>query len=238
MAEPPHTDPPPLVTGFRLIFGLVVPAICVITDPAVFRSHAFLGPGFLQAYRVACWFTILLEGVALSLVFLGIVRSRVATIFFSGVLFAGAVFSLALGVTMLPLSVIGLLMMIGILGFAPFLTALACYRTATALARRAPLGPSCSRARRYWLLAAGFLAVIVPAVSIQAWIEIKTGRVIQALRSSDQAIVDRAMSEIDRDGFFLSGTRVAAARLVEPDEAARGRLERGAEALGIFIRTD
>ena len=40
-----------------------------------------------------------------------------------GVLISGAVFSVAIGVAILPLSIIGLLLIIGIFGFIPFITA-------------------------------------------------------------------------------------------------------------------
>jgi hypothetical protein len=48
---------------------------------------------------------------------------------FTGIFFAGGIFSTAIGVAILPMSLYGLLLLIGVLGFTPFVTAFVYFRS-------------------------------------------------------------------------------------------------------------
>ena len=116
---------------FDVAFGLVIPALCFAFDPIVFRGSAITDDGFYQRFRLIAYAASAVEMATLAC-WLFLVRqfpawSRPA----GGVLAAGAFFSFALGLAILPLSLIGLLFAgVGALGFIPFVTALVYLRNA------------------------------------------------------------------------------------------------------------
>jgi hypothetical protein len=118
---------------FDVIFGLVLPVLCFVFDPIVFRGggELFGRDGIYQRVRFFAYSASALEMATLAC-WLFVIRrypawSRPA----GGVMAAGALFALAVGVAILPLSVIGLLFVgVGALGFIPFLTALVYFRNA------------------------------------------------------------------------------------------------------------
>lgn len=103
---------------FDVVFGVFAPLICLMCDPVVFRGGLF-GTPLLGGWLTAGWCAIGLGFISLSVwLYVG----RPAPLL-AGMLLAGALFALLLGIVMLPLSLIGLVMVIGIFGFTPFVTA-------------------------------------------------------------------------------------------------------------------
>lgn len=112
----------PAQRRFDVAFGILLPVMCFAFDPFVFRGR--VGGGLLSSFQFYAYGFSLIEVCALGvwLVYgrrLGEWRPAVA-----GVLMAGAFFSVTVGVLILPFSLIGLLFLIGALGFTPFPTAL------------------------------------------------------------------------------------------------------------------
>lgn len=108
---------------FDAIFGLVLPIVCFIADPIVFKSFPILGPALLEDYQLFAYVVSTVE-MGFFLVwrtFPG--RVNHLSPLFAGVFFIGACFSTVIGVMMLPVTVWTLLIMIGLLGFVPFLSA-------------------------------------------------------------------------------------------------------------------
>jgi hypothetical protein len=116
---------------FDVIFGLVLPVLCFVFDPVVFRGGIVGGDGLYHRVRLFAYAASALE-IATLACWLFLVRgfpawSRPA----GGVLAAGALFSFALGLAILPLSLIGLVFAgVGALGFIPFITAVVYLRNA------------------------------------------------------------------------------------------------------------
>jgi hypothetical protein len=109
--------------GQRLdvIGGIFLPVLCVVADPIVFKQSEFfgnLGGPLLQRYVVFGYLEILIGMTALAL----FLQWRIISPFLAGTLLVGAVFSLALGTLLFPFAILGLLFVIGILGFTPFLS--------------------------------------------------------------------------------------------------------------------
>lgn len=107
--------------AFDVIFGILLPLLCLMLDPAgFFFNHPY--QGFIYLF-------IGLEMITL-VIWLGWSQSfsnrGVAIV--AGILFLGALFSLVVGLILLPLSIIFSIVLIGILGFTPFFTAVAFYR--------------------------------------------------------------------------------------------------------------
>lgn len=130
-AQPP-TPASPTISGLTLtyliidvLFGIVAPILCLIFDPFVFRTAdpVYVGTGSIfTPYRVFAYSSIGL-GILTLVVWLVVGRRlRQGYGFFAGAFLFGAVFALALGVGLLPFSLLGLFLIIGIFGFTPFLT--------------------------------------------------------------------------------------------------------------------
>lgn len=103
---------------FDVVFGVFAPLICLVCDPVVFRGGLF-GTPLLGGWLTAGWCAIGLGFISLSVwLYVG----RPAPLL-AGMLLAGALFAMLLGIVMLPLTLIGLVMVIGIFGFTPFVTA-------------------------------------------------------------------------------------------------------------------
>lgn len=110
-----------------VLFGIVGPIVCVIFDPMVFRfdlADAPLGfsSAYLEAYQPFAYAAIVLSCV-LPIIHLARVSFRPEVcVAIAGGLLASAVFAFALGVVLLPYSIIGIIIFIGILGLTPFIT--------------------------------------------------------------------------------------------------------------------
>lgn len=111
----------PATTGaqrtFDVIFGLIAPVLCFAFDPIVFRDgfESALFPEY-QPYAY------MVSGLEISLLLTWMVCGRKLqphTRLIGGMLIAGALFSTVLGVIILPFSLLGLFLGIGIFGFIP-----------------------------------------------------------------------------------------------------------------------
>lgn len=123
--EPVPTRSQELFDG---IFGVILPILCFVADPIVFRGGFFGGP-VLEGYQVLAYLVSTIE-IGVFIVWRTF-RKQLVTFSapFAGVLFAGGLFSAAIGIAILPLSMLALLVVIGILGFTPFLTAFVYFRS-------------------------------------------------------------------------------------------------------------
>ena len=113
--EPPAT---PSQRIFDVVFGIVAPILCLVFDPAIFRNGYPAGMGFLGEYRPFAYVAIAFSIIGLAYY---LVRQRGALLL-AGVFFGGGIFSLALGIAILPMTFIGLFIGIGVFGLTPFVT--------------------------------------------------------------------------------------------------------------------
>src|ERR1051325_11624209 len=100
------------------IFGILAPILCLVFDPAIFRGGFPVGSGYLSAYKPFAYAEITLSVLLLAYYLL---RQR-GSLWLSGILLGGGVFSLTLGAFMLPMTFLGLFIFIGVLGLLPFVT--------------------------------------------------------------------------------------------------------------------
>ena len=107
---------------FDVVFGLIAPILCFYFDPIVFKG-SFVQQSTIQSYQLFAYGVTAVEVSVLAVWLLFGARLGGWSRPVGGVLISGAVFSAAIGVLILPLSIIGLILVIGILGFIPFITA-------------------------------------------------------------------------------------------------------------------
>lgn len=89
-------------TVFDVLFGIVVPILCLIIDPIVFRPDPFLGPGILGGIQVFAYIAIGLGIISLSLWLRFRTRIKRASGFFAGAFLAGSIFAFIIGFPLAP----------------------------------------------------------------------------------------------------------------------------------------
>ena len=117
---------------FDLVFGFVLPVICIMFDPFIFKSSDLgIGEGILNEYKIFAYIFIGLEILMLLTWLFTMKRLKISCSLFSGILLAGGICSFAIGIVLVPLSIFGIFVSpIGILGFSPLFTAFVFMRNA------------------------------------------------------------------------------------------------------------
>ncbi len=109
--------------AFDWIFGVILPVICFVFDPVVFKGG--LGDGALlakyQPFAYLLCFACLASMTAW-LIFGD--KLRWLNGFLAGLFFLGGTISLGIGIILFPFSFMGLVILIGALGFTPLFTAI------------------------------------------------------------------------------------------------------------------
>lgn len=147
---------------FDATFGLLLPIICVIFDPLVFS-----GITSLRGVRDAVYFGIV---AALAIFLLWLVfgaRTRMLSAMLGSAMLVSAVAALLIGIAIFPLSVLGIMFFIGVLGFTPFFTAFAFLRNGV---RAMAVGRSGDRTTRVISMIAGG-GLIAVALTAGHWIQ-------------------------------------------------------------------
>jgi hypothetical protein len=122
---------------FDVTVGMILPVLCLVFDPLVFRGN-FIGRPVMGSFQFFAYGLIGIEIVAFG-AWLGAGRRAGEWCgVLSGVMHAGALFSACIGVLLLPLSLFGLAFYgLGVLGFTPFVTAFIYWRNARRALRAA-----------------------------------------------------------------------------------------------------
>jgi hypothetical protein len=123
---------------FDVVFGIVAPLACFYADPVVFKSGKFFYVGH-PMYAHYQLFAYLLSAIAIAVFLTWLCFENHFGAYcplISGVFMAGAAFSLIIGIIILPYSLLGLMFVIGIAGFTPFLTAFVYLRNSIKAFRR------------------------------------------------------------------------------------------------------
>lgn len=127
---------------FDVVFGILMPVFCFCFDPGIIR-------GTESTFSESRVFIYGFSGIAIFTmsIWLGCgQRMRSLTAVFGGVLLAGALISFAIGVIIFPLTLIGILFVIGLLGLVPFVTGFVYLRNALRAIRQT--GSAASRSLR------------------------------------------------------------------------------------------
>ena len=117
---------------FDVVVGVVAPVLCFICDPIVFRNNLGFTPFNLDLspFQLPVYFFSGLSILTLLLWLKLRNRSGELSAVIAGILLAGSVGSLIIGIVILPLTMFGLLVLIGILGFTPFVVSFVYLRNA------------------------------------------------------------------------------------------------------------
>jgi hypothetical protein len=120
-------------------FGVILPIICFFFDPFVFKFWGAPGGGILGAYRPFAYAGSFLSVIGLMAWLIWREKLGGFGAFLSGIFFLAGLVSLALGIAMIPISLIGLMAIVGVLGFTPLFTSVIYLRNAVRAYRAANL---------------------------------------------------------------------------------------------------
>ena len=107
---------------FDVIFGFALPLVCFFFDPIVFKSDWGANDGILTKFTSPAYllaFTAIMATMA-SLLFGP--KLKWANAFLPGTLAVSFVASLVVGIVLAPFSLMGIVLLIGLLGFTPLFT--------------------------------------------------------------------------------------------------------------------
>ena len=115
---------------FDWLFGVIMPAICFLFDPIVFKGNA-MGVAILGKYKPFAYILTYLSLTAMAAFLIWGKKLNRLNGFLAGLFLIGGVISLGIGVILFPFSLVGLMLVVGILGFTPLLTAIVYLRNAS-----------------------------------------------------------------------------------------------------------
>ena len=221
--------PTPAQLKFDVTFGLVMPVLCFVFDPVVFKGGVINDRGLFDQYQLYAYTISALEIVALCAWLFAAGRAGRRPAALAGMLLAGALFSFFVGFSILPYSLLGLLVIIGIFGFVPFLTAFVYLRNGWRAAGAVGCAGKGSPGLAAAALACGFFfALGAPAVAhvsvrnevAAALADVREGRELSparlnALRAaaavSGSAVYDELVWEYERESDPARRARLAKA---------------------------
>ena len=114
-------EPTGMQRGFDWAFGVVLPIICFVADPIAFKGN-IMGHGILREYAPFAYTLAFLSIVSMAAWLALGKHLRFSNAIFGGLFAVGGLISFIVGITLLPFSLIGLLFIVGILGFTPLFT--------------------------------------------------------------------------------------------------------------------
>lgn len=209
---------------FDVIFGSILPVLCFTFDPIVFSGGTILGPPMLINFKA---FVYTLSAISMLALTLWLTRKHTSHGLHglaASVLCVGALTSLMLGILLLPLSIFGLVFVIGVLGFIPFLTAFTYLRNATrAFAEARVVGKQANLVCA--LVLGASLTLILPA-SIQLGTSVVVKRSQDELLRGGPDFPDAAVSRLRLLADFADTDEIVRAYTLETDARRRGILAR------------
>lgn len=114
---------------FDWIFGVVLPVICFFFDPIVFKGNGF-GAAYLGTFKPFAYVLSFVSVMAMSAWLIWGGKLKWLNALLAGLFAVGGLISLGIGILIAPISLFGLIIVIGILGFTPLFTSIVYLRNA------------------------------------------------------------------------------------------------------------
>jgi hypothetical protein len=214
-------------TIFDVSFGIVLPILCFVFDPIVFRGNFFGSTALFGRIQLPVYLMAFIEISALATWLCAGKRLGRRSVALGGFLYAGALISLLIGVVLLPLSLIGIALAgLGLLGFTPFLTALVFWRNG----RRAfdLSHDEVTGGRKLAALALALIFILGLPVTAHLKISGITEESIRKILTGDEMEAEAAAENLRLIGRITQSEtdKIVLAYNNERDEARRERLAR------------
>jgi hypothetical protein len=219
-------------TIFDIIFGVAMPVLCFLLDPGII-GKGLLSPGsflFRPIYPYNFFVYALSAMAILSLAAWLFAGRRLGkwSSFFVGVFLPGAMLSFAIGCFIFPLTLMGLVALIGLLGLTPFFTAFVYLRNGVRAMRA-----SRASSRRSQIIATALLgAVVIAGISTAGQIVISkmTAESIDQILHSEAA-PDEAVARLRYLRSFVDVAPLFHEYEKETDPARKDRLAKAYEEI-------
>jgi hypothetical protein len=114
---------------FDWIFGVILPVICFIADPIVFKGESF-GTPWLETFKPFAYVLSFVAVMAASAWLIWGEKLKGFNAILAGLFAVCGLISLGIGIVLFPLSLFGLVVIIGVLGFTPLFTSIVYLRNA------------------------------------------------------------------------------------------------------------
>ena len=207
--------------AFDVAFGAVAPVLCYLCDPIVFSGR--LDTPLFPDYQ---GFAYILSGIQIVLLGVWLVlrpKHHVGTGMIAGALLGGAIFCLAMGVVLAPLSLIGLLFGIGVFGFTPFVTAFVYLRNSIRASRIMPARP---RFETGIVSTAGFMLAVALPLTLSLAIHSAATNAVNDVIKGDAQRADFAARRLIPLRYFAEAelNKIPEAYLTEQDPQKREQL--------------
>ena len=177
----------------EILFGILLPLLCFYFDPGIIRG-AISDP---LAHKEVLVYSLSALSMASLLLWLTLGdRNNKGTAVLGGIMLAGAICSFSIGVLILPITIIGLFLIIGVLGFIPFFTGWVYLRNALD-AIRAGKTSRTTVSRVGIALLASLLAIGVPAAAQWKINSITDQSIVEIVSGTDQDL-ETAIRRIKR----------------------------------------
>jgi len=205
---------------FDVVFGILMPLACFYFDPGIIRGT---GSTMLGEFSI---FIYGFSGVAILTLSLWIVfgdRLRSLSPIFGGVFLAGATVSFAIAVMILPLTLIGLVFLIGVLGFVPFITGFVYLRNGLRAIGHVPQAASSTRVAT--VVISAVIALALPGLA--QWTAIRmVNKSMAEMIDQNSGPIDAPVARIKRLHLVIDTDRIVREYEKETATARKERLGR------------
>lgn len=123
-------------TKFDWLFGVILPVVCVLADPIVFRTWG-TGEGLLSMFKPFAYLLSFTSIMAMMAWLIWGKKLKELNAVLAGLFIFGSLVSLVVGILLSPFSLIGIVWVIGILGFVPLFSAFVYLRNGVRALRQA-----------------------------------------------------------------------------------------------------
>lgn len=114
---------------FDWTFGVILPVICFVFDPIVFKGNLD-GTAFLGGFKPFAYALSYISIMVMAAWLIWGEKLKWLNAFTAGLFAVGGAISLAVGIVLFPISLLGLIVLIGVLGFTPLFTSIVFLRNA------------------------------------------------------------------------------------------------------------
>ena len=203
---------------FDVCLGIIVPTLCLILDPGIIRSRELLHSP-LANYALFAYLEI---GLCIAALSFYLITQRTSALF-AGIFYAGAVFSLAVGIILLPLTLIALFAVIGIPGLTPFFTCFVFLRNAR---RCWPSSVQKRSSSAVLTAAASAMMLFLVPLGLQFETVRIANRALDSLQTGTDQQADRAITILKRTRLVIDTNRLVICYGSTNDKKQHERLAR------------
>lgn len=182
---------------FDIILGIILPIACLVFDPIIFKSGT-LNDGLLSKINLFAYTFCAVEILTLiGWLLFGKALKNIKAVgeIVAGILYSGAICSLILALLMTPISVVGLIILIGIFGFTPYFSAFTYLRQGRRIFKNSSnIVPE----KRILLVIVGIIVSLIIPFMVHMTIKVPINRSLNIILKNDKAHTEEAIKTLKR----------------------------------------